>query len=87
MPKDIQIVANDLQVYFKGFEVALERNNIDDAIRYLTSIKAELNDNLDYLRAEQESSEERSVLKGLLKASLKDYKKRIKRIEKELKKP
>jgi DNA-binding transcriptional regulator GbsR (MarR family) len=79
-------MANDLKVYFRGFEVALKRRNIDDAIRYLTSIKAELNDNLDYLRAEQESTEEKNVLKNILRASLNDYKKRIKRIQRELKK-
>lgn len=38
--KDIQLVANDLKLYFRGFEVALERNNIEDAIRYLNEAGA-----------------------------------------------
>ena len=44
MVKDIQVVANDLKLYFKGFDVALDSNNIDDAIRYLRDIRRELND-------------------------------------------
>lgn len=85
MVKDIQLVANDLKLYFRGFEVALNKSNIDDSIRYLKDIRRELNDNLDYLQAKQEASEVQDVLKRILKESLGDYKKRIKRIEKELK--
>ncbi|HEX9678655.1 hypothetical protein [Nitrososphaera sp.] len=85
MVKDIQLVANDLKLYFRGFEVALNKSNIDDSIRYLKDIRRELNDNLDYLQAKQEASEVQDVLKRILKESLGDYKKRIRRIEKELK--
>lgn len=84
MERDIQIVANDLNLYFKGFQVALKRRNLDDAIRYLKDIRRELNDNLDYLQAEQEASEVKNALKGILGETLKDYRLRAKRIEEEM---
>lgn len=30
----VRVVANDLKIYFKGFEVALKRDDIQDAVRY-----------------------------------------------------
>lgn len=53
MAKDVEIVANDLLIYFKGLEVALGRGNVDDAIRYINNIKTELDDNLGYLQSKK----------------------------------
>ncbi|MEM2140086.1 MAG: hypothetical protein QXJ74_04200 [Nitrososphaera sp.] len=57
MAKDVEIVANDLRVYFKGLEVALGKGNIDDAIRYIHNIKTELDDNLGYLQSRKGAQE------------------------------
>jgi DNA repair exonuclease SbcCD ATPase subunit len=86
MTKEMQILANDLKVYFKGFEVALDNGNIDDAIRYLKDIRRELNNNLDYLQSKKESTAVQELLKKNLQESLDDYKSRIKQIEEELRK-
>lgn len=86
MAKDIKVVANDLKLYFQGFEVALASNNISDAIRYLKDMRRELNDNLDYLQSKQESETIQQVMKQNLQESLADYKDRVKRLEEELKK-
>jgi len=53
MAKDVEIVANDLLIYFKGLEVALGKGNVDDAIRYINNIKTELDDNLGYLQSKK----------------------------------
>jgi seryl-tRNA synthetase len=86
MAKDIEVVANDLKLYFQGFEVALASNNVADAIRYLKDMRRELNDNLDYLQTKQEATAIQQVMKENLQESLADYKERVKRLEEELKK-
>ena len=84
MAKDIQVFANDLRVYFKGFETALGSGNVEDAIRYLRDMRAELNDNLEYLITRKEGTAIEEVMKTNIQESIEDYKKRIKNLEKEL---
>ncbi len=55
MAKDVEIVANDLLIYFRGLEVALGRGDVDDAIRYINNIKAELDDSLNYLQSKRKA--------------------------------
>lgn len=57
MAKDVEIVANDLLIYFHGLEVALGRGNVDDAIRYINNIKSELDDNLGYLQSKKSAQQ------------------------------
>lgn len=40
--KDIRVVPNDLEIYFKGFETAIKHRNIDDALLYLNNMKQEI---------------------------------------------
>jgi hypothetical protein len=47
--KDIRIVPNDLEIYFKGFEVAFKRKKIGDAILYLNSMKKEIDYSIESL--------------------------------------
>ncbi|HJS67840.1 MAG TPA: hypothetical protein VJ730_00315 [Nitrososphaera sp.] len=47
--KDIRIVPNDLEIYFKGFEVAFKRKKIDDAILYLNNMKKEIDYSIESL--------------------------------------
>jgi hypothetical protein len=49
LEKDIRIVPNDLEIYFKGFEVAFKRKKIDDAILYLNSMKKEIDYSIESL--------------------------------------
>lgn len=84
MVKDIQLVADDLKIYYKGFVTALDRGDIDDAIRYLRDMRRELNDNLDYLVSKREALAIQDVMKKNLQESIEDYKKRVKELEEEL---
>jgi hypothetical protein len=47
--KDIRTVPNDLEIYFKGFEVAFKRRNISDAIMYLNNMKKEIDYSIESL--------------------------------------
>jgi hypothetical protein len=47
--KDICIVPNDLEIYFKGFEVAFKHRRIDDAIQYLNNMKKEIDYSIESL--------------------------------------
>lgn len=84
MVKDIQLVADDLKIYYKGFVTALDRGDIDDAIRYLRDMRRELNDNLDYLASKKEALAIQDVMKKNIQESIEDYKKHIKKLEEEL---
>jgi len=48
--KDVRVVANDLEIYFKGFEVALKKKNVEDAVRYLESMIEEIDYNIERLQ-------------------------------------
>lgn len=50
MEKDIRVVPNDLEIYFKGFEVAFKHKKIDDAIMYLNNMKKEIDYNIESLK-------------------------------------
>ena len=48
--QNVRVVANDLEIYFKGFEVALKRKNVEDAVRYLESMIEEIDYNIEQLQ-------------------------------------
>lgn len=48
--ENVRVVANDLEIYFKGFEVALKRKNVEDAVRYLESMIEEIDYNIEHLQ-------------------------------------
>jgi len=48
--QNVRVVANDLEIYFKGFEVALKRKNVKDAVRYLESMIEEIDYNIEHLQ-------------------------------------
>jgi hypothetical protein len=58
MAKDVEIVANDLLIYFRGLKVALGRGDVDDAIRYINNIKTELDHSLNYLQSKKNARRE-----------------------------
>jgi hypothetical protein len=49
MSKDLEILSNDLRIYFRGFEVALGRKDVGDAVRYLNDMRKEIDENLEFL--------------------------------------
>jgi len=50
-PEVVRVFANDLEIYFKGFEVALERKNTEDAVRYLESMIEEIDYTIDRVQS------------------------------------
>jgi hypothetical protein len=50
LKKEIGVAVNDLGIYFNGVQVALGHNNINDVVRYLNNIKAEVEYALDILK-------------------------------------
>lgn len=57
MVKDLEIVANDLMVYFNGLKVALGKKDKDEAILLINTIKRELDGIRDYLNSEKGSEQ------------------------------
>ena len=49
MNNELGILSNDLRIYFRGFEVALERNNVTDAVQYLKKMRNEVDENIEFL--------------------------------------
>ncbi|HEX6068037.1 MAG TPA: hypothetical protein VFZ05_04475 [Nitrososphaera sp.] len=49
MSNELEVLSNDLEVYFKGFQVALEKKDIASAIRYLNDMRNEVDENLEFL--------------------------------------
>lgn len=48
--ENVRVVANDLEIYFRGYEVALKRKNVEDAVRYLESMIEEIDYNIEHLQ-------------------------------------
>ncbi|MGH9991986.1 MAG: hypothetical protein ACREAZ_04985, partial [Nitrososphaera sp.] len=51
--EDVRIVSNDLEIYFKGFEVALKRKQVEDAVGYLESMIDEIDYTSDRLQSQK----------------------------------
>ena len=49
MSRDLEDLSNDLKIYFRGFEVALGKKDITDAVRYLNDMRQEVDENLEFL--------------------------------------
>lgn len=86
MVKDIVVVANDIKLYYKGFEMALDRDNLDDVIHYLKEIQREVNDYLDYMEVKKERASVEEAVRKNLKEAIKEHKTHVKQLKRELKK-
>lgn len=86
MVKDIVVVANDIKLYYKGFELSLHRDNLDDARHYLKEIQREVNDYLDYLEVKKERAVVEEAVRKNLKEAIKEHKTHVKKLKRELKK-
>lgn len=49
MSNELEILSNDLEIYFRGFQAALGKKDIADAIMYLNNMRKEVDENLEFL--------------------------------------
>jgi hypothetical protein len=84
-PPEARVVANDLEIYFKGFEVSLKRNNTEDSVRYLESMIEEIDYTIDHLQPIKELKIAREDRKSRLKRAILDHRRVMKDLEDELK--
>ena len=83
-PPEARVVANDLEIYFKGFEVSLKRNNTEDSVRYLESMIEEIDYTIDHLQPEKELRIAKEDRKSRIRRAITDHRSVIKELEDEL---
>jgi NAD+--asparagine ADP-ribosyltransferase len=81
---DIRIVGNDLKIYSKGYEVALKKKNINDAIRYLESMIEEIDFNIECLQPLRNDMVEMDNRKKDIKNTISDHRLTIDQLKGEL---
>ncbi len=84
--ENVRVVANDLKIYFKGFEVALKRKNVDDAVTYLESMIEEIDYNIEHLQPIMNDKIEMNNRKRHIEKTISNHRSRIGQLEGELKK-
>jgi len=84
--ENVRVVANDLEIYFKGFEIALKRKNVEDAVRYLESMIEEIDYNIEHLQPIRNEMIEIDNRKRDIEKTLWSHRLRIEQLEGELKK-
>jgi hypothetical protein len=81
---ETRVVANDLEIYFKGFEVSLKRNNTEDSVRYLESMIEEIDYTIDRLQPVKELRIAREDRRSRIRRAISDHRTVIKELEDEL---
>lgn len=84
--ENVRVVANDLEIYFKGFEIALKTKNVEDAVRYLESMIEEIDYNIEHLQPIRNEMIEIDNRKSDIEKTLRSHHLRIEQLEGELKK-
>ena len=84
--ENVRVVANDLEIYFKGFEIALKRKNVEDAVRYLESMIDEIDYNIEHLQPIRNEMIETDNRKRDIEKTILNHRLRIEQLEGELKK-
>jgi len=84
--ENVRVVANDLEIYFKGFEIALKTKNVEDAVRYLESMIEEIDYNIEHLQPIRNEMIEIDNRKSDIDKTLRSHRLRIEQLEGELKK-
>lgn len=49
MSNELEVLSEDLETYLRGFQAALEKNDIEEAIKYLNDMRKEVDENLEFL--------------------------------------
>ena len=80
----VRVVANDLEIYFKGFEVALKKKNAEDAVRYLESMIEEIDYTIDHLQVLKDLKIAVENRKRHIKKAISDNRTGIKQLQGEL---
>jgi hypothetical protein len=83
-PEVVRVFANDLEIYFKGLEVALERKNTEDAVRYLESMIEEIDYTIDRLQSVRDLEIAVENRKRNIKKAISDYQTGMKQLQGEL---
>jgi hypothetical protein len=83
--ENVRVVANDLEIYFKGFVVALKRKNVEDAVRYLESMIEEIDYNIVHLQPIRNDMIEMDNRKRDIENTISSHRSRIGQLEGELK--
>jgi prefoldin subunit 5 len=84
--ENVRVVANDLEIYFRGFEVALKRKNVEDAVRYLESMIEEIDYTIEHLQPIRNEMTEMDNRKRDIEKTIWSHRLRIGQLEGELKK-
>ena len=82
--ENVRVVANDLELYFKGFEVALKRKNVEDAVGYLESMIEEIDYNIEHLQPIRNDMIEINNHKRDIENTISSHRSRIEQLEGEL---
>jgi len=82
--KDVRTVANDLEIYFKGFEVALKKRNVEDAVRYLESMIEEIDYNIELLQPLRKDMNEIGIRKRDIENTISTHRTSIEQLKREL---
>lgn len=83
--ENVRVVANDLEIYFKGYEVALKRKNVEDAVRYLESMIEEIDYNIEHLQPIRNGMIEMDNRKKDIENTISSHRSHIEQLEVELK--
>lgn len=83
--ENVRVVANDLEIYFKGYEVALKRKNVEDAVRYLESMIEEIDYNIEHLQPIRNDMIEMDNRKRDIENTILSHRSLIEELEGELK--
>jgi len=84
--ENVRVVANDLEIYVKGFEVALKKKNVEDAVRYLESMIEEIDYNIEHLQPIRNDMIEMDNRKRDIENTISSHRSRIGQLKGELKK-
>jgi len=82
--ENVRVVANDLEIYVKGFEVALKKKNVEDAVRYLESMIEEIDYNIEHLQPIRNDMIEMDNRKRDIENTISSHRSRIGQLEGEL---
>ena len=82
--ENVRVVANDLEIYFKGFEVAIKKKNVEDAVRYLESMIEEIDYNIEHLQPIRNDMIEMDNRKRNIENTISSHRSRIGQLEGEL---
>ena len=86
LKKQIGVAVNDLGIYFNGVQVAVGHNNINDVVRYLTNMKAEVDYALNVLKPLEQKVDKTEAIKQDIKNDMAVHRSKVEELKEKLKK-